>query len=80
MDAQVGSPAPLSAVEPAQGSVRQASASASAPAPDPVPLRLDPEARERALAETGGNRTAAAKLLEISHRALLYKMKEYGIR
>ena len=34
----------------------------------------------RALDETGGNRTAAAKLLEISHRTLLYKMKEYGIR
>jgi two-component system response regulator AtoC len=33
----------------------------------------------RALDETGGNRTAAAKLLEISHRTLLYKMKEYGI-
>jgi two-component system response regulator AtoC len=34
---------------------------------------------ERALAVTQGNRTNAAKLLEISHRALLYKMKEYGI-
>jgi two-component system response regulator AtoC len=33
----------------------------------------------RALAQTAGNRTNAAKLLEISHRALLYKMKEYGI-
>jgi two-component system response regulator AtoC len=33
----------------------------------------------RALEETGGNRTAASRLLEISHRALLYKMKEYGI-
>jgi two-component system response regulator AtoC len=33
----------------------------------------------KALAETGGNRTAAAKLLEISHRALLYKIKDYGI-
>jgi len=32
-----------------------------------------------ALAQTRGNRTHAAKLLEISHRALLYKMKEYGI-
>jgi len=31
----------------------------------------------RALEETGGNRTAAAKLLEISHRALLYKLKDY---
>jgi len=33
----------------------------------------------RALEKTGGNRTAAAKLLEISHRALLYKIKEFGI-
>lgn len=33
----------------------------------------------RALERTGGNRTAAAKLLELSHRALLYKVKEYGI-
>jgi two-component system response regulator AtoC len=33
----------------------------------------------RALGQTGGNRTAAAKLLEISHRALLYKIKDYGI-
>jgi two-component system, NtrC family, response regulator AtoC len=33
----------------------------------------------RALAQTNGNRTAAAKLLEISHRALLYKIKDYGI-
>ena len=34
----------------------------------------------RALARTEGNRTHAAKLLEISHRALLYKLKDYGIR
>jgi two-component system response regulator AtoC len=33
----------------------------------------------RALEETGGNRTRAAQLLEISHRALLYKLKEYGL-
>ena len=33
----------------------------------------------RALGVTQGNRTNAAKLLEISHRALLYKIKEYGI-
>ncbi|MCA9664488.1 MAG: sigma-54-dependent Fis family transcriptional regulator [Myxococcales bacterium] len=33
----------------------------------------------RALEQTGGNRTAAAKLLEISHRALLYKIKAYEI-
>ncbi|MCB9555681.1 MAG: sigma-54-dependent Fis family transcriptional regulator [Deltaproteobacteria bacterium] len=33
----------------------------------------------RALEQTNGNRTAAAKLLEISHRALLYKIKAYGL-
>jgi two-component system response regulator AtoC len=33
----------------------------------------------RALERTKGNRTRAADLLEISHRALLYKIKEYGI-
>ena len=32
-----------------------------------------------ALRRTGGNRTKAADLLEISHRALLYKIKEYGL-
>jgi two-component system response regulator AtoC len=34
----------------------------------------------RALERTGGNRTRAAELLEISQRALLYKIKEYGIQ
>jgi two-component system response regulator AtoC len=34
----------------------------------------------RALRSTGGNRTHAAKRLEISHRTLLYKIKEYGVR
>ena len=33
----------------------------------------------RALEKTRGNRTNAAKLLEISHRALLYKIKDYGL-
>jgi two-component system response regulator AtoC len=33
----------------------------------------------RVLKQTDGNRSAAARMLEISHRALLYKMKEYGI-
>ena len=32
-----------------------------------------------ALKRTSGNRTRAAKLLEISHRALLYKIQEYKI-
>ncbi|MFH1436078.1 MAG: sigma-54 dependent transcriptional regulator [Pseudomonadota bacterium] len=34
---------------------------------------------KRALEITAGNKTQAAKLLEISHRALLYKIKEYKI-
>jgi two-component system response regulator AtoC len=34
----------------------------------------------RALKATNGNRTHAAKLLEISHRALLYKIKEFELR
>jgi two-component system response regulator AtoC len=38
------------------------------------------DAIRRALAATDGNRTRAARLLGISHRALLYKLKEYGIR
>ena len=34
---------------------------------------------ERALKRTGGNRTHAAQLLEISHRALLYKIKGFAL-
>ena len=48
----------------------------------PLPKYLDQVERQallEALEQTGFNRTAAAKLLEISHRALLYKIKDYGI-
>jgi two-component system response regulator AtoC len=41
---------------------------------------FEAELIRRALARTDGNRTHAARLLEISHRALLYKLKDYGIR
>lgn len=34
----------------------------------------------RALEKTRGNRTRASELLEISHRALLYKIKDYGLQ
>jgi len=34
---------------------------------------------ERALRRTKGNRTHAAQILELSHRALLYKIKEYEL-
>ncbi|APG28904.1 histidine kinase [Syntrophotalea acetylenivorans] len=42
-------------------------------------LRLEKEYIRKALAATDGNRTQAAKLLEISLRKLLYKIKEYEI-
>jgi two-component system response regulator AtoC len=34
---------------------------------------------ESALERTAGNRTQAARLLDLSHRALLYKIREYGL-
>jgi two-component system response regulator AtoC len=40
---------------------------------------MERELVRRALERTGGNRTHAAKLLEISLRALIYKIKEYGL-
>lgn len=40
---------------------------------------LEVQLIKRALEKTKGNRTHAAKALEISHRALLYKLKEYGL-
>jgi two-component system response regulator AtoC len=42
--------------------------------------RAETEVIERALSATGGNRTHAARLLGISHRALLYKIKDYQVR
>ncbi len=41
--------------------------------------QLERDLIRRALEKTAGNRTHAARLLEISHRALLYKLKEYGM-
>ena len=40
---------------------------------------IEEELIRRALTKTEGNRTRAAELLEISHRALLYKIKEFEI-
>jgi len=41
--------------------------------------RMEENLIRRALSATGGNRTRAAELLEISHRALLYKIREFGV-
>jgi len=57
-----------------RGTVRQGTLSIKSGAEE-----LERNLITRALEQTGGNRTHAAKLLEISHRALLYKLKEYGI-
>ncbi|MEM6995143.1 MAG: sigma-54 dependent transcriptional regulator [Myxococcota bacterium] len=40
---------------------------------------LERELILRALERTEGNRTRAAKLLDLSHRALLYKIKDFGL-
>jgi two-component system response regulator AtoC len=58
---------PAAAIQPADLSLKQAVA------------ELERDYICRALAATCGNRTQAAKLLEISLRALLYKIKEYGL-
>ncbi|MEO7711885.1 MAG: sigma-54 dependent transcriptional regulator [Gemmatimonadaceae bacterium] len=65
--------------------VAPASAGANgAPSPLDLSVKRRTEALERvliadALERTRGNRTRAAKLLDLSHRALLYKIREYGI-
>jgi two-component system response regulator AtoC len=41
---------------------------------------LETELIRKALRQTHGNHTHASRILEISHRTLLYKMKEYGIQ
>jgi two-component system response regulator AtoC len=78
--------------EGTQIEVEQLPAAIRSPGAEAVPLRDDLDlsikrqtaALERglirsALERTGGNRTRAAKLLELSHRALLYKIREYGL-
>jgi two-component system response regulator AtoC len=67
--------------------IAQASASGSHP---PPPLEgdlsikraqraLEADLIRRALERTGGNRSRAAELLELSPRALLYKIRDYGL-
>ncbi len=63
-----GRPAPATSGDPADLSIKKATRT------------LEEDLIRRALEATHGNRTNASRLLEISHRALLYKIKEYGIR
>ncbi len=69
-----------------QSPTRGSDKAVAAPPPGPNGLSLKRAVREleesyikAALRRTRGNRTRAAELLEISHRALLYKIKEFGI-
>ena len=62
----------------------RAGSAAGALAPTDLSVKRQTEALERALIhraleQTAGNRTRAAQLLELSHRALLYKIREYGL-
>lgn len=41
--------------------------------------QLESELIQRALSRTGGNRTKASRLLDISYKALLYKIRDYGL-
>jgi two-component system response regulator AtoC len=71
-------------VENLPSSVRAPSAPAAVPEHLDLSVKRHTEALERsliktALERTGGNRTRAAKLLDLSHRALLYKIRDYGI-
>lgn len=47
-----------------------------------IPRRIETLERSliaQALARTDGNKAAAARLLELSYKALLYKIREYGL-
>jgi two-component system response regulator AtoC len=58
---------PLSSGDPLNLSIKERTAA------------LEIDLIRRALTQTKGNKTQAAKILEISHRTLLYKLKEYEI-
>jgi two-component system response regulator AtoC len=60
------------------------SAAAAEGTPDDLSVKRATRALEErliraALERTGGNRTRAAELLDLSYRALLYKIRDYGI-
>lgn len=63
----------------ASGSRKPASQSSDSLSIKERTKELEIELITRALERTKGNRTHAAKILEISHRALLYKIKEYNL-
>ena len=74
---------PLLAHEESGGEALAANPASAGPAGGPLPVYLDKVEREAilaALAKTGFNRTAAAKLLGVTFRTLRYRMQRLGIR
>jgi len=74
---------PLTAQEEGGDARSGTAAAAPDPAGSPLPAYLDKverEAIQAALAKTGFNRTAAARLLGITFRTLRYRMQRLGIR
>lgn len=56
---------------PAGGSLQEASSAAS--------RAVEAEMIEKVLRETGGNKTKAAEILQVSYKTLLTKIKDYGL-
>ena len=79
---------PLTAAEAARGATPTASVEPLEPgnaaslkeAVRAETSRVERELIAKALEETGGNVTQAAKLLKISRKSLQMKMKEFGLR
>ena len=67
---------PLGGVAPSNGAAEHADADLSVKRRT---AQLEQSLIRRALERTEGNRTRAARLLELSQRALLYKIREYGL-
>jgi two-component system response regulator AtoC len=77
-------PEKVFARRPAAAAAPVTSPAASGTAPTDLSLKrafrsIEEQYIRLALRRTRGNRTRAAELLELSHRALLYKLKDYGI-
>ncbi len=76
-------PPQVSRVSEPAGAVRSPNGT-HAPTEHDLSVKRRTESLERdliaqALERTAGNRTRAAQLLDLSHRALLYKIREYGL-
>jgi two-component system, NtrC family, response regulator AtoC len=74
-----GSPAPIAAVGPL-GSIAAPSGASMKEIVRQAQAELEKELISRALEETSGNVTRAAKKLQISRKSLQVKMKELGLR